>query len=886
MGVDTIYYVIENGFSDTEFQIGLTQNGDPIEILDAGIGSHYYYIEGLTRTNIRENYDYVDVTIWKPGEAQAGTSRTATISISSPATITTSTPHGYSAGDVVKFESTGTLPTGIVNTEHYHVLSSGLTGTEFQVAVIPEAAAGSVAVDTLTAYSGTVTVSKVTGQAGENEFRVLPVGTNDISRLDGSRFVYNGEEYIIDDYQSEDDLNEAFAKVILNRNLVDNIQAYESSYTIKAGVPKGTNGAKGTLTIRISLTRVTGHDLLEIGTGSYADTNYPNEIYGGAVNALNPDTEVEERDVGRVFYVTTDQFGNFSVGPYFRVDQGTGAVTFASSIALSNLDGIGFKRGVPVSEFSTDSTFSDNATDTVPTENATRIYIERRLGLTHTGSPVVDTQLIPGLTGGFMALDGQLAMKADMDLNDNKIVNLTDATNPQDAVNLRSLTWENFQDFSYNDIQASDIVVFTGAEESSVNATVVGDVTFNLRAGTDSALNQVDVQINADTIINADVKSDAGILQSKLSMNSATTRASASGITQADKGLASFDSAQFTATDGWLTVKNNGLVLAKLAQVATKTVLGNSTLSTANVTAVAFSTVVDDGGAIKKSQFSGVGFLRRTNGASFTADGDYAIVQATSNADASTLVERNVDGDFAGRIITASQLKIDDEISIDTGTTASGGFTRYYGYEAAGGVIIGDGTLATDKVSQYLNDSHQFKTQDGISDAPITASQIQVQAITTGGNTTAGTITGRWTLTGTSPNESRLQATYSADLAEYYEGDKEYEVGTVLVFGGDKEVTVTNKQADTRVAGVVSNTAAFAMYEGCPGLKNLVALQGRVPVKVVGKIEKGDLLVTSSIPGIAVSAKGTAQTGTVIGKALEAYDSDHIGKIEVAVGRS
>jgi hypothetical protein len=182
--------------------------------------------------------------------------------------------------------------------------------------------------------------------------------------------------------------------------------------------------------------------------------------------------------------------------------------------------------------------------------------------------------------------------------------------------------------------------------------------------------------------------------------------------------------------------------------------------------------------------------------------------------------------------------------------------------------------------------AHNFKTQDGLSDAPITASSIQVQAITTGGNTTAGTITGRWTLTGSSPNESRLQATYSADLAEYYEGDKEYEVGTVLVFGGDKEVTVEGKYANTRVAGVVSNTAAFVMYDACPGHKNLVALQGRVPVKVVGKIEKGDLLVTSKTPGVAISAGEDARTGTVIGKALERYDSDHIGTIEVAVGRS
>jgi hypothetical protein len=54
----------------------------------------------------------------------------------------------------------------------------------------------------------------------------------------------------------------------------------------------------------------------------------------------------------------------------------------------------------------------------------------------------------------------------------------------------------------------------------------------------------------------------------------------------------------------------------------------------------------------------------------------------------------------------------------------------------------------------------------------------------------------------------------------------------------------------------------------------------------VGKVEKGDLMVTSNIAGVAVSAKGAVQAGTIIGKALETYDSDHIGKIEVAVGRT
>ncbi|MGY8868370.1 MAG: hypothetical protein ACKVJK_22420, partial [Methylophagaceae bacterium] len=101
---------------------------------------------------------------------------------------------------------------------------------------------------------------------------------------------------------------------------------------------------------------------------------------------------------------------------------------------------------------------------------------------------------------------------------------------------------------------------------------------------------------------------------------------------------------------------------------------------------------------------------------------------------------------------------------------------------------------------------------------------LTVRTITTGAAATTGTITGRWSL-GAS---SRFEATY-ADLAEYYEGDVEYTVGTVLVFGGDKEVTGSTEHRSTRVAGVVSDQSAYTMNQGCPGLKTLVALQGKVP---------------------------------------------------------
>ena len=122
-----------------------------------------------------------------------------------------------------------------------------------------------------------------------------------------------------------------------------------------------------------------------------------------------------------------------------------------------------------------------------------------------------------------------------------------------------------------------------------------------------------------------------------------------------------------------------------------------------------------------------------------------------------------------------------------------------------------------------------------------------------------------------------------ADLAEIYEADSEYEVGTVVIFGGEKEITVSSMGADPRVAGVISGDPAYLMNSKATGLA--VALQGKVPCKVVGQISKGDMLVThSQYPGVA--RKGTNPSmGTVIGKALEEYNSTEIGTINIVAGR-
>ena len=121
-----------------------------------------------------------------------------------------------------------------------------------------------------------------------------------------------------------------------------------------------------------------------------------------------------------------------------------------------------------------------------------------------------------------------------------------------------------------------------------------------------------------------------------------------------------------------------------------------------------------------------------------------------------------------------------------------------------------------------------------------------------------------------------------ADLAEKYLADNEYEPGTVLEFGGEFEVTLA-EDGSNRLAGIVSTAPAYLMNSECVGTHVVaIALQGRAPCKVRGKIHKGDMLMSGG-GGYARKAINP-QIGTIIGKALADFDGTS-GVIEVAVGR-
>ncbi len=160
----------------------------------------------------------------------------------------------------------------------------------------------------------------------------------------------------------------------------------------------------------------------------------------------------------------------------------------------------------------------------------------------------------------------------------------------------------------------------------------------------------------------------------------------------------------------------------------------------------------------------------------------------------------------------------------------------------------------------------------------LSTNKLVTRLISSGSTSTTGLIEGDWSLTA----NSKLRSTY-ADIAEKYASDKDYDPGTVVVFGGVSEVTASSKFEDSAVAGIVTTNPAQILNDG---LKESVAiaLVGRVPCKVVGNIKKGDLLVTSDVRGVATSSK-SAKAGTLLGKAMENYSSDKIGTIEVMVLR-
>lgn len=314
--------------------------------------------------------------------------------------------------------------------------------------------------------------------------------------------------------------------------------------------------------------------------------------------------------------------------------------------------------------------------------------------------------------------------------------------------------------------------------------------------------------------------------------------------------------------------------------------------------ALAWTALAQAGGGANTT-FGGITVTGNASANNFTA-----VNNLTGNAVSVSFATISANANIANANITSATIGTLTTTAITAGSAGTAGSLT--GTWSVNGTLSGNGIVMT-AGNIYINntgniygiktDKYMYANGDPISFAGtysnsnvaaympvyggnILSTQVQANVITTGANTTPGTITGNWTLTA----GSRLQATY-ADLAERFEADEAYDAGTVVELGGSKEITAVKYELSENVFGVVSDTAAYLMNAGAGNDETHppVAITGRVKVKVIGPITKGQRLVSAGQGKARAAHPGEATAFNTIGRSLEEKHTIDTGVIEAIV---
>ena len=415
---------------------------------------------------------------------------------------------------------------------------------------------------------------------------------------------------------------------------------------------------------------------------------------------------------------------------------------------------------------------------------------------------------------------------ATIAMGTNKITGLGDPTSAQDAATK----------------------AYIDSELSSLSSTTLteGDTNFAISdSGTGTITATVDNTTHS-TFAAAGITLAQGNFVGDLTGNADTATALATAraiqVSGAVTGTANFDGSAAINIVTTNTADPTITLAGDLSGSATLTNLGSATL-TATLTK---DPVITLSGAV-------------TGSATMTNLGDVTIATTATNDPTITLA-----GDLSGSATltnlgsaTLTATIVANSVALGTDTTGNYvGAGATSGNGISGSVSSEGGTFTVSSNATNANTGSTIVFRDG------------------SGNFSAGVITATTT------------AARYADLAERYTADADYESGTVLVFGGEAEVTQCTSKYDKRIAGIVSTDPAFLMNESLEDGVS-VGLVGRLPCKVVGEVRKGDLMVSSDTAGHAEAWRDESNppAGSVIGKALENKTGAGADVIEVVVGK-
>ena len=430
----------------------------------------------------------------------------ASITLGSATKITTSATHKFRHGSVVQItglDGNG-FSTGFDKT-YYIDVNSGNGTTEFFLYTDSGLSSGFNATSLVDgAYSGSGATAGFGGRAKLNLGSAINIGVG-TQIADGSKITLTvGRKVLLKNVLDAPRVLPSSAIRFLNVGIdaqvfrILNVERFDVSeptgtvsniqeHLLDLRVPANLNsGVTTTITTKISTMRATGHDFLNIGWGNYADSNYPNNVFGAP--AGKPDfsavqsNEAVEDGAGRVFYASTDQDGNFRVGQFFRVNQGDGSVELNANIGLTNVDSLKFTKGTSIDEFSTDRKMQGLSDDSVPTEGTIAEYINSAIiGQHEDGANFREPTTTGSQTGGQFGLLNRAGyngtnlvwnkMNGELNLNNNKITNIFQGTNNTDAIN--KLYADNVFRGTTTDSVRTDVTAFTMLNDSTLDSGTI-----------------------------------------------------------------------------------------------------------------------------------------------------------------------------------------------------------------------------------------------------------------------------------------------------------------------------------------------------------------------------------------------------------------------------
>lgn len=248
------------------------------------------------------------------------------------------------------------------------------------------------------------------------------------------------------------------------------------------------------------------------------------------------------------------------------------------------------------------------------------------------------------------------------------------------------------------------------------------------------------------------------------------------------------------------------------------------------------------------------------------------VFATTANVDTINVANLNVSGTTTGLNVdglsSSGNIVLSGGATLEVDTTIEGTIANVRTIDQS----TSGGTKYVTFVASALNNTEQpVQTDSGYTYVP-NVSNLSVQ-----GNVIAGRDMHADNFVGVASSAK------FADLAENYVADQEYVSGTVVMIGGTAEVTACGVDMCQDVFGVISTDPAYLMNSGIEGVP--VALQGRVPVQVQGRVAKGERLVASANSGVARGLGADPyDPRSIIGRSLEDKDSSDVGTVEAVIG--